>query len=153
MDRNDCEATLYLHRTFRPRRRTGRGFLVGSVFLDAALLFSAFVLSTTPFVLKPGITINLPVAQESGGIRFNDRVLKITDSNVFFFNDEQIDLARLEPALRAAIEENPGIALIFEAHRSVSQETTATVYDAAAAAGFREVFMCTQQPAEQTTAP
>jgi len=144
MNRNDCEAVLYLHRTFRPRRRTGRGFLTGTVFLDAALLIAAFVLATSPFVLKPGIAIDLPVAEHAGGIRFNDRVLKITPNGTFFFNDEQVTLSGLEDAFRTALKKRPGTALILEADGSVSQATAAAVYNAAAAAGFPQVFMATQ---------
>ncbi len=145
MNRNDCEAVLHLHRSFRPRRRTGRGFLTGTVFLDAALLMGAFVLATSPFVLKPGIALDLPGAAQSDGIRFNDLVLKISREGVVFFNDDQITLNTLEPALRIAVEKRPGVALILEADRSISQETTAAVYDAAAAAGFRQVFIATQK--------
>ncbi len=146
MSRNDCEAVLYLHRSFRPRRRTGRGFLTGTVFLDAALLMTAFVLATSPFVLKPGIAIDLPVASQTTGIQLNDRVLKITREGFFFFNDEILSANKLEPALRAALEKRPGIALILEADASVSQATAAAVYDAAAAAGFRQIFIATQKP-------
>ncbi len=146
MSRNDCEAVLYLHRAFRPRRRTGRGFLTGTVFLDAALLITAFVLATSPFVLKPGIAIDLPVASQTTGIQFNDRVLKITREGFFFFNDDILSANKLEPALRAALEKRPGIALILEADASVSQATAAAVYDAAAAAGFRKIFIATQKP-------
>jgi biopolymer transport protein ExbD len=146
MNRNDCEAVLHLHRTFRPRRRTGRGFLTGTIFLDTALLMSAFVLATSPFVLKSGIALDLPVASQTSGIRFNDMVLKITREGLLFFNDEQVALNDLEPAFRTAIEKRPGIALILEADRSISQPTIATVYDAAATAGFRQVFIATQKP-------
>ena len=146
MNHNDCEAVLHLHRTFRPRRRTGRGFLTGTIFLDTALLISAFVLATSPFVLKPGIALDLPVASQTSGIRFNDMVLKITREGLLFFNDEQVTLNDLEPAFRTAIEKRPGIALILEADRSISQTTTVTIYDAAAAAGFRQVFIATQKP-------
>ncbi len=145
MNRNDCEALLYLHRAFRPRRRTGRGFLTGTVFLDVALLMAAFVLATTPFVLKPGIAIDLPVAGHSAGIRFNDKVLKITGEGLLFFNDEQVSLDTLEDAFRTAIEERPDSALILEADASVSQATAAAVYNAAAAAGFRQIFIATQK--------
>ena len=147
MNRNDCEAVLYMHRAFRPRRRTGRGFLTGTIFLDVALLVVAFVLTTAPFVLKPGITIDLPVSAEAAGIRFDDRVLKITQKGLCFFNDERIDLSNLKPALLKAAKERPGTALILEADRSVSQDVTTAVYDAAAAAGFRKVFIATQSPA------
>ena len=145
MSRNDCEAVLYLHRAFRPRRRTGRGFLTGTVFLDAALLIVSFVLATSPFVLKPGIALDLPVASKTTGIRFNDMAMKITGEGLLFFNDEQVSLNELEPAFRTAVEQRPGIALILEADASVSQTTVAAVYEAASAGGFRQIFIATQK--------
>ena len=146
MNRNDCEAVLHLHRTFIPRRRTGRGFLTGTVFLNAALLFSAFVLVTSHFVLKPGITLNLPVASQTAGIEFNDMVLSISRKGLFFFNDEQIQEAQLDPVLRAAIAKHPDAALILEADAATPQATAAAVYDAAARAGFRQIFIATRSP-------
>ena len=150
MNRNDCEAVLHLHRMFRPRRRTGRGFLTGTVFLDAALLIAAFVLATSPFVRKPGILLDLPVSTEAGGIRFNDMVLSISREGLLFFNDEQVPLERLEPVLRAAVQSQPGVALILEADQSIQQSTAAAVYDAAATAGFRQVFIATRNAAPST---
>ena len=151
MKRNDCEALLYLHRAFRPRRQTGRGFLTGTVFLDVALLLGAFVLATSPFVLKPGIAIDLPTASQTGGIRVNDKVLQITGEGLLFFNDEQVSLDTLEHAFRTAIEKRPDTALIFEADASVSQATATAVYDAAAAAGCRQIFIATQPGIAENT--
>jgi biopolymer transport protein ExbD len=151
MNRNDCEAVLHLHRTFIPRRRTGRGFLTGTVFLNAALLFSAFVLVTSHFVKKPGITLDLPVASQTEGIQFNDMVLSISREGLFFFNDEQVQAARLESVLRKASDERPGIALILEADATTPQASAAAVYDAAARAGFRQIFIATRNPAPVTS--
>ncbi len=147
MNRNDCEAVLHLHRTFLPRRRTGRGFLTGTIFLNVALLFSAFVLATSHFVLKPGIAIDLPIASQTDGIQFNDMVLGISREGLFFFNDEQIQSAQLEAVLRAAAIERPGLALILEADATTPQTSVSAVYDAAARAGFRQVFIATRNPA------
>ncbi len=150
MNRNDCEAVLHLHRMFRPRRRTGRGFLTGTIFLDAALMITAFVLATSPFVRQPGILLDLPVSTQANGIRFNDMVLRITQGGLFFFNDEQVTLPGLESALRTAAQTRPGVALILETDQAFPQSTATAVYDAAAAAGFRQIFIATQnadQPA------
>lgn len=144
MNRNDCEAVLHLHRTFLPRRRTGRGFLTGTVFLNAALLFSAFVLATSHFVLKPGIRLELPAASQTGSIQFNDTVLSISREGLYFFNDEQIQPEHLEAVLRAAVQERPGIALILEADAATPLTAASAVYDAAASAGFRQVFIATR---------
>lgn len=153
MNRNDCEAVFHLHRRFLPRRRTGRGFLTGTVFLDAALLFSAFVLSTSHFVLKPGIALDLPAASQTDGIQYNDMVLSISHKGLFFFNDEQVKPSELESVLRAAAQEQPGIALILEADAATPQSSAANVYDAAARAGFRQVFIATRSAAPVAPAP
>ena len=147
MNRNDCEAVLRLHRTFLPRRRTGRGFLTATVFLDSALLISAFVLAVSHFVLKPGILIDLPVASQTAEIQFNDMVLSISREGLFFFNDEQVNPAQLDDVLKAAAEERPGIALILEADAGTRQSTVARIYDAADRAGFRQVFIATRHAA------
>lgn len=144
MNRNDCEAVLHLHRTFMPRRRTGRGFLTGTVFLDAALLFGAFVLATSHFVLKPGIALELPAVSQAEGIQYNDMVLSISREGLFFFNDERVNKEDLQSVLAAAAQERPGIALILEADAITPQSSTAAVYDAAAQAGFRKVFIATR---------
>jgi biopolymer transport protein ExbD len=144
MNRNNCEAVLHLHRTFLPRRRTGRGFLTGTVFLNAALLFSAFVLVTSHFVLKPGILLELPAASQTESIQFNDMVLSISREGLFFFNDEQLQSAQLESVLRAAVQERPGVALILEADAATPLTSATAVYDAAARAGFRQIFIATR---------
>lgn len=144
MNRNDCEAILHLHRMFRPRRRTGRGFLTGTVFLDAALLISAFVLATAPFVRQPGILVDLPVSTQSEGIRFNDMVLSIPRAGLIFFDDELVSLDQLEDTLRTALQSHPGAALILEADPATPQSTTIAIYDAATAAGFRQVLIATR---------
>lgn len=144
MNPNDCEAVLNLHRSFRPRRRTGRGFLIGTVFLDVALLLVAFILAVSPFVKKPGVVLDLPVAQQTRGIRPNDLVLSICNDHLFFFNDQPLVPDQLQSRLRAAAQRHPRSALILEADQTLPQSIALTVYDAAAAAGFRQVFIATR---------
>ena len=144
MSRNDCEAVLNLHRTFRPRRRTGRGFLTGTLFLDVAFLVTAFTLATSSFVRKPGIVLTLPTATQTESIRITDLVLRITRDGMFFFNDELVTQQRLKSALNIAAEKQPDVALILEADQDIQQSTLTAIYDAAAQAGFRQIFIATQ---------
>jgi len=143
---NECEAVFYLHRHFRPRRRTGRGFLVGVTFLDAALLIVAFVLLTSPFVLKPGIRIRLPEAGAVEGVRFNHMVLSVSGEGILFFNDELLTLDEIENAFRAAREKRTDIELIIEADAVIPQEMIITIYDRARRAGIQSIFIATQPP-------
>ncbi len=151
MNRENCETVLHLHRRFLPRRRTGRGFLTGTVFLDAALLLIAFVLALSPFVLKPGITVNLPQAAPATGIRFHDMVLTVTPDGQMFFNDERVQPDRLEEALREGAAAHSGAALILQMDQTLPQTEAVVLYDAAARAGFRQVFIAVNT--ESDTAP
>ncbi|MBM4151913.1 MAG: hypothetical protein FJ220_00095 [Kiritimatiellaceae bacterium] len=144
MSRNSCNSILRLHRTFLPHRQVKHGFFTGTVFLDAALLFVAFTLATAHFVLKPGITLNLPVTSQAESIQFNDMVLSITREGLLFFNDEQVQSSELEAVLQSAVQERPGIALILQADAVTDQQTLATIYNAASLAGFRQVFVATR---------
>ncbi len=146
MSRNDCEAVLHLHRKFRPRRRTGRGFLTGTVFLDASLLITAFVLAASPLVHKPGIAMDLPVSARADGMRFNGMVLTIPKDGQMFFNDEPVTQMQLESELADALKERPETALILEADPSITQADLSSVYDAAASAGFKQIFIATRSP-------
>jgi biopolymer transport protein ExbD len=74
-------------------------------------------------------------------------VLSISHKGLFFFNDEQIQPAQLEAVLRAAAKGRPGLALILEADATTPQASASAVYDAAALAGFRQVFIATRNPA------
>ena len=145
MNRNDCEAVLHLHRRFRPRRRTGRGFLTGTVFLDAALLIAAFVLATSPLVRKPGIAIDLPASVHTESILFSDMVLTLPRDGMMFFNDEPVTKENLKAELADALKERPGSTLILEAAPELTQADLIEIYDAAAAAGFANVFLATRR--------
>lgn len=144
MSRNQCEAVIHLNRVYRPRRQTGRGFLSGTVFLDAALLIVAFVLATASFVETPGIMLDLPVAGQVQGIHAGDMILSIRNDGLTFFNDQPVDPEALLPALRAGLREHPGAALILEADQTLPQSTAMAIYDAAAEAGFLHVFIATR---------
>ena len=144
MSRNDCEAVIQLHRAYRPRRRTGRGFLTGTVFLDASLLLIAFVLATSPFVKKPGILLDLPRTGEAGGIRATDLVLSICNDGLYFLNDQQVAPEHLLEDLQFARKIHPDAALVLEADQSLSQSATLAVYNDAAKAGFLQIFIATR---------
>lgn len=144
MNRNDCEAVLHLHRTFLPRRRTGRGFLTGIVFLDAALLIAAFVLALSPFVLKPGISIDLPSAANTDSISQIHPTLRITSDGTIFFDDRMFELPGIAQALKVRVQQTGDSILILETDQTVPQAMLTAVYDAAAQAGFQKVFIATQ---------
>ena len=53
-------------------------------------------LVVSPVILKPGIQIELPAAVFIGGVAMGGDVVSIARDERVYFDDEQIDLERLE---------------------------------------------------------
>ncbi|MCF7848723.1 MAG: biopolymer transporter ExbD [Kiritimatiellales bacterium] len=131
-------------RRFKPTRKPAGVFGIGVVFLDAALLLLVFFLVVSPFVLQPGINVVLPSSPFTGGAQFGSMVLAITRDGWFYFNDERCLAENLETAFRQAAEDHPGAPLIIEADKRVPHGTVVKAWNAALAAGIKEVSLATQ---------
>ena len=132
-------------RRFRPSRKRGGIFAVSIVFADTALTLLVFFLLTSPFVMQPGINIRLPASPFSGGARFDAMVLSVTHDGWYFFNDERCSDASLEAAFRRVVEQSEQVRpLIIEADERVSHAKLVTAWNAALAAGIKEVSIATR---------
>jgi len=131
-------------RRFKPNRKPAGLFSIGVVFLDASLLLLVFYLVVSPFVLQPGINVILPSSPFTGGAQFDSLVLAITRDGWFYFNDERCPAENLEAVFRQAAGENPGATLVIEADKRVPHGTVVEAWNAALAAGIKEVSLATQ---------
>ena len=131
-------------RRFKPTRKPAGVFSIAVALADTSLLALAFFLAVSPFVLQPGINIELPVSPFTGGAHFDSMVLSITRGGWFFFNDERLDAARLARSLEVAATENPGKPLIIEADERVPHGTVVEAWNAALAAGIPKVSIATR---------
>lgn len=130
-------------RQFKPTRKPAGVFTIAVAFCDASLLALAFYLAISPFVLQPGININLPTSPFTGGARFNTMVLSVTRGGWFYFDDERLDAERLVPALKQAAMQNRGAPLIIEADRDVAHGRVVDAWNAALEAGIEQVSIAT----------
>lgn len=130
-------------RQFKPTRKRAGVFTIAVAFCDASLLSLAFFLAVSPFVMQPGININLPASPFTGGARFDAMVLSISKGGWFYFNDERLDASRLGTAMKAAALQNPGVPLIIEADKDVSHGKVVEAWNLAMEAGIEEVSIAT----------
>ncbi len=130
-------------RRFKPTRKPAGVFSVAITFCDASLLALAFFLAASPFVLQPGINIELPTSPTIGGARFGSMVLSITRGGWFYFNDRRLDADRLGDALAKAAKRNPDVVLIIEADKNVLHGDVVAAWNAALEAGISEVSIAT----------
>ena len=130
-------------RKLRPRLRYRGGSVGCTILLDVAFILIAFFLVVSPVILKPGIQIELPAAVFSGGVAVGGDVVSITRDERVYFDDEQIDLDRLEEHLMARVDKEPKLVLIIEADRQVSHGRLVDVWSAAQAAGVQSISLAT----------
>lgn len=108
------------------------------------MLLLAFFVLVSPFVIQPGINIQLPQSPLSGGARFGNMVVSITRGGWFYFNDERVEEESLVETFRRAGADRPGQPLIIEADERVPHGKVVVVWNAALQAGIAEVSIATQ---------
>jgi biopolymer transport protein ExbD len=134
-----------VRRRFKGRYRRSVGPVDVAALLNVILLIGLFHFLAARFVLQPGVRVRLPVAPFLDGAVYGARVLTISQQGMLFFNDERMDLDRLEGALaRAPGGEEP---LLIEADEGTPYGTLIEVYALAVQAGIRDVVLATRPPA------
>jgi biopolymer transport protein ExbD len=140
-------------RQFTPTRKPAGVFTIAVAFCDASLLALAFFLAVSPFVLQPGININLPASPFAGGARFDAMVLSISRGGWFYFDDERLDAERLRDVLGKEAKRHPGVPLIIEADRDVAHGRVVEAWNAAMEAGIPQVSIATRIAALEGETP
>jgi biopolymer transport protein ExbD len=133
-----------VRRRFKGRYRRSVGPIEVAALLNIILLMGLFHFSASRFVLQPGVRVRLPVAPFLDGEVYGARVLTISQEGMLFFNDERLELDRLEDAL---VHSRGEAALLIEADEGTPYGTLIEVYALAVKAGIREVVLATRPPA------
>jgi biopolymer transport protein ExbD len=130
-----------VRRRFKGRHRRSVGPVEVAALLNVILLLGMLVFSSSRFVLQPGVRVQLPAAPFLDGVVYGSRVLNLSQEGLVFFNDERMDLDRLEGALARISDEAP---LLIEADEGTPYGRLIDVYTMAVRAGVREVVLATR---------
>ncbi len=149
----EARSSGFLRRRFQPRYRIAAGFWDAVPLVNLALLLYIFHLVQSPFVLQPGLLVNLPASPFHSGVPYGARVVTMTQSGLIFFNDERMTLETLSTALAQWDRERPETTLLIEADGRVLHETLVRVYNMALASGIEKVVLATRPPQGGRAAP
>ena len=151
LDRRAAESPMF-PRVFRARLRRAAVPLDAVAFLNVVLVAILFYLVQSPFVLQPGIRIELPEAAFADGQSYDALVVAVSQEGMVFFNDRRVTLAGLRSEIQKALHEGPGRPLIVEADRRVPHGTLVNIYNLAMECGVRAVSLATRVAAPPETA-
>ncbi|MFW5871069.1 MAG: ExbD/TolR family protein [Verrucomicrobiota bacterium] len=144
-----------LRTRFFPKSRIGHGLVSMAPWFDVLFLLFFFVLlqSTSSFILQPGITVELPRGEFTGGshpdliavILYVGGVGGIPGREVAFFDDERFvlsnegDMERFKEALAARASGKKEVDLVFEADKRIQHGTMVKLMNTAVEAGVDSV--------------
>lgn len=143
----------YLRRKFPSKMRPVRGLLEVAPWVNVVLLVLMFFIAQSSFVLRPGITVDLPAAPMTDGAGYRSLVVTLGRGNMVFFNDERTTLDGLATRLVDAARRDPDATLVVEADEHVENGALIRLYNMALAAGFPRVVLATRLPDRKPEAP
>ena len=138
------EATAFFPRMFQARNRRLVGPMDAIPFLNVLLLAFFYYISQAPFVLQPGVRLDLPAAAFDDGVPYDALVVTVSQEGMVFFNDQRVTLGELRAGLRQATHDRRDPALIVEADGGVQHRTLVEIYNMAIEAGIRRVSLATR---------
>lgn len=136
-----------LKRHFSARSRRFPPVIEPAAMVDVVLLILLFFVSSSSYVTRPGIRIQLPETLHAEGLSMNAAVVTLTQQGVVFFNDRRIPLDDLGTAFEQFNFEHPDTLLVIEADVQVPHGLFMQVQQQAVRAGIREIAAATRKPA------
>jgi len=112
------------------------------IALAATIFFYSFALS--PFVLHPGISIDLPRAPFQDGVPYNAHVVTLFKNDFFFLDGQRMPMEDLLRHFRQLAFEDPDLPILIKADTQISHGEVMDLCSKAAAAGLRRVVLATR---------
>ncbi|HET6463529.1 MAG TPA: biopolymer transporter ExbD [Candidatus Krumholzibacteria bacterium] len=130
---------------FRKTKRGSRTVFVNvTSFIDVLFVLLLFFMVSTTFVNQPAMSLDLPKAVHSQGTRQPGLVVYVDQNGVIHLNDEPVDDALLDSALRSRLVDSEDKAVVLKADSRVSHGTVVHVLDIIKGAGVVKLTIATQ---------
>jgi len=143
-DKTIMDRIGFLRRRYRPHQRLFKGPIDVVPLVNVILLFMLFFIVQSPFVMQPGITVNLPTSSFASGVPYGAMVVTVSQEGLVFFNDERTTLEGLGTVFAQAVFDHPDSSLVIEADGRVQHSTLVQIYNMATAAGIKTVVLATR---------
>ena len=144
IDITTTERIRYFRRKYRPNQRLFKGPMDAVPLMNVVLLFMLFYIAQSPFVMQPGIIVNLPASSFTAGVPYDAMVVTVSQEGLVFFNDERTTLEGLGIMFAQTVFDHPDSSLVIEADGGVQHSTLVQMYNMATTAGIKRVVLATR---------
>ena len=140
--------------TFKTHVTPASGRIDAAPMVDVVFLLLIFFILSSPFVLQPGIKVDLPLSEVQSPGPFQGLVVTVTRNNAIFFNSELTSLEGLERSLREAASRGTGPSeLVIKADKQVPHGTVVEIMSMAIEAGIPSINIATRPELPASGAP
>ncbi|HKW12861.1 MAG TPA: biopolymer transporter ExbD [Candidatus Krumholzibacteria bacterium] len=130
---------------FRNSKRKSRSVFVNvTSFIDVLFVLLLFFMVSTTFVNQPAMSLDLPKAVHTQGTRQPAIIVYVDQHGNVHLNDEPVDDALLDTALRSRLATSEDKAVVLKADSRVSHGTVVHVLDIIKGAGVQKLTIATQ---------
>ena len=129
----------------RKSKRNSRSVFVNvTSFIDVLFVLLLFFMVSTTFVNQPAMSLDLPRAVHSQGTRQPPIIVYIDQHGLIHLNDEPVDDALLDQALRTRLASSEDKAVVLKADSRVTHGVVVHVLDIIKGAGVLKLTIATQ---------
>ncbi len=141
---------LFFRRTFVSRYRAIASPLDLVALFNVLLLAGFFLLNKSVFVVRPGLTLELPPAPFVEGEPYDTLVVTVSRGGLVFFDDTRLQMEDLLGAFKRARQQTGRDRLVIEADRQVPYGTLMRIHALATEAGLTHVVLATRLPPRES---
>lgn len=129
--------------------RRGRGRVIDGInitpMVDITLVLLVVLIVTAQVIVQPSVPFDLPTAAHSDAQQTIFAV-SIDQAGQITVDQTSVDLGQLGVRCRIALQQNPDIRAVIQAHRDVSHGQVLTVIDTMRGQGLTRIAFATQPP-------
>jgi biopolymer transport protein ExbD len=127
-------------------QRTKRRSVIINVtsLIDVMFILVLFFTVSTTFVNQPAMNLDLPKAAHSQPTRQAAIIVHVDQDGSIFLNDEPVDDALLDQALRSRLQTSDDKAVVLKADSRVSHGVVVHILDIIKGAGVAKLTIATQ---------
>lgn len=111
-------------------------------FIDVMLVLLVIVLTTSTFIARGAIPVELPQANSGKAELLKAQTVEIDRAGTVFLNARPVEMSGLVAGLAEVSRETP---VLIRADRSIALQSFVQVMDAIKSAGFRHVSLQTEE--------
>jgi biopolymer transport protein TolR len=122
-------------------------------FTDVVLVLLIIFMIATPFIIKSGIKVNVPAAQNSRHEEEQFLTISIDAHENVFLDDKKVSVDDLRRLVESRVQKQPGVVVRVNGDKSIKYDMVVKVLDATRGAGAARYLLVAEKQNSEKLKP